>query len=93
MSYSKNRLWGSAAVDPGDDGPFRSVVYLIGHVDANQNPPIKLYNSDTYWVIDGFKVEGVAAREDDRLPLSIGTEDENFGGVWRPLSEPNSVSN
>ena len=85
---SKGWLWGSAAVDPGNNGPFRSVVYLIGHVDGNQNIPVRLYNLDTYWIVDGFKVEGVVAGEDG-LPLSIGTEDENFGGVWRPLPELN----
>jgi hypothetical protein len=89
---SKGQLWGSAAVDPGNDGPFRSVVYLIGHVDGNQKIPVRLYNPDTHWVVDGFKVEGVAAGEDG-LPLSVGTEDENFGGVWRPLPELNSVPN
>jgi len=89
---SKGWLWGSAAVDPDNDGPFRSVVYLIGHVDVNQNIPVLLHNSDTHWIVDGFKVEGVAAGEDG-LPLSIGTEDENFGGVWRPLPRLNSVPN
>jgi len=38
----ENRLWGSAAVDPdNNDGPFRSVVYLIGHVDVNIKVPVK----------------------------------------------------
>lgn len=89
---SKGQLWGSASLDPGDDGPFRSVVYLIGRVDPNQEIPVQKHNPDTYWVVDGFKVEGVAAGE-GRLPLSIGTEDENYGGIWRPMPELNSVLN
>jgi hypothetical protein len=89
---SKNQLWGSASVDPGDNGPFRSVVYLIGHIDANQEIPVQLYNPNTHWIVDGFKVEGVAAGEDG-LPLSIGTEDENYGGIWRPMPELNFAPN
>ncbi len=81
----QNRLWASASVDRGDMGPFRSFVYLLGHVQSDETVPVTLAMEPPQWVVDGFKVEAVSA---ERSRVTIGTEDEDFGGSWRPLMPP-----
>ena len=82
-------LWAVAASDPDDYGPFRSLVWQVGTLDArNAAHPLTLASTrEPRWIIDGFKVEAVSA-PDLRIPgslLSIGSEDEKLGGVWRAL--------
>ena len=79
-----------AAFDPEgtvpnpDIGPFRSAVFKIGTVDAfgvvlDTEPTV-------HAVVDGFKVESVAVRENGNgVELFIGTDDEDYGGTLRPL--------
>lgn len=86
-------LWAVAASDPDDYGPFRSLVWLVGKLDVrNLAHPLTLAPvKEPRWVIDGFKVEAVSA-PDARIPgslLSIGSEDEKLGGVWRALGSTN----
>ncbi|GEM_PF-2387517 len=42
--------------------------------------------------VDGFKVEAIARGAVDQSLLTIGTDDERFGGTWRPLLAPDSAS-
>lgn len=82
-------LWAVAASDPDEYGPFRSLVWQVGTLDArNAAHPLTLASTKApRWIIDGFKVEAVSA-PDPRIPgslLSIGSEDEKLGGVWRAL--------
>ena len=82
-------LWSVAASDPDDYGPFRSLVWKVGQLDGgNPAEPLQLAaQQEARWIIDGFKVEAIAA-PDPRIPgsvLSIGSEDEKLGGVWRAL--------
>lgn len=80
-----DRLWASAALDAGDMGPFRSVIYLIGTVQAEAEFPVERSKEAYPRHIDGFKVEGLSA-SDSGSPMSIGTEDEALGGAWRELA-------
>ena len=89
------RLWTSATSDPGDDGPFRSKVYSPG-IWAYE-PGINGYtfqeeSSLETWMFEGIKVEAIAEPA-SRLPssrFSVGTDDEHYGGIWRPV--PKNVS-
>jgi hypothetical protein len=99
-----------ATEDPGDAGPFRSVVYRVGSithppggagqigVEVDPNPLILA-------VLDGLKVEALSegtlpvgapwpplrpsttntAVTPHRRLYAVATDDELYGGVWRPL--------
>jgi hypothetical protein len=85
---SDNILWASATEDLGDSGPFYSVIFKIGLVNVWSSDPLQL--SLPYSVsrsIDGFKIEALAhpsSAVSDSV-FSVGTEDEVYGGAWRPL--------
>jgi hypothetical protein len=83
------RVWTSATVDESDQGPFRSLIYSPGlfEVDSSKGGTFSARRYHDSWMIDGSKVEGIAAPP-ERIPssvLAIGTDDEKYGGVWRPL--------
>lgn len=85
-------IWAVATEDAGDEGPFKSVVYKAAMVsDKGNHLPVRAINSKkAYWTIDGFKVESLAGPS-SVVPgsfMSIGTEDETYMGVWRPLFYP-----
>lgn len=81
-------LWSVASEDAGDDGPFRSGIWAVGRVVPDSDMLIALFTDPPIgWWLDGLKVEALAAPP-EHLPFAeaaIGTEDENLGGVWRPL--------
>lgn len=83
-------LYGASSFDPGNDGgPFRSVVWQIGRItaDADGQPRLELSPARRLATLDGLKVESLAVREStqDGTQLFIGTDDENYGGILRPL--------
>lgn len=84
-------LWAAATPDAGDNGPFRSVVYRLGEITAGAAEPVALVpDPSAAWILDGLKVEALAAPTalvPDSV-LSFGSEDESYGGVWRPLYPP-----
>ncbi|MDH2390202.1 hypothetical protein QCN29_15665 [Streptomyces sp. HNM0663] len=91
---AKGNLYISSAYDPGDLGPFDSAVYRAatirpgGPLGARLHPvrpAQKLARSS------GLKVEGVGL-VDGALPIFIGDDDEDYGGLLRQLrvSEPSS---
>jgi hypothetical protein len=81
-------LWAVATADAGDLGPFRSIIYRLGTVTSGPDPGVALKKAPAAtWVLDGLKVEALAGPA-AILPgsaLSLGTEDEDLGGVWRGL--------
>lgn len=84
-------FWGVysvAASDPGDLGPFRSAVVRIGRIGGDR---FEVSNPELYWRLDGLKVEALAPtpRSLEGSTLCIGTDDEAYGGIWRPL--PNEL--
>ncbi len=81
-------LWAAAAEDPGDLGPFYSVIYQVGVFRADPENPIQINQTIDVWKeVPGFKIEAlsgpIAAVEGSTL--SFGTEDELYGGVLRFL--------
>jgi hypothetical protein len=82
-------LYAVTAYDSGDDnGPFRSVISRIGHLEPMAEGGLQFVPSGTFgdiaW-LDGFKVEGVAVVEagSDSLLVYAGTDDENYGATLR----------
>lgn len=83
---SQGLLWVSGADDMGDNGPFRSYIHVVGKVDPRQEWPIMNYTPYQYtWEIDGLKVEAIAAPRFPGSVLTYATDDEGYGGVFRPL--------
>ena len=75
-----------ATQDLGDNGPFRSIVYLAGRIEPDASEPVQvLPETNASWVLDGLKVEALGPSAVERSLLSIATDDENYEGVWRPL--------
>jgi hypothetical protein len=78
-------LYTVAAFDPdSDDGPYRSAILSIGRVSGGGvvlDPAPSVVGT-----LDGLKVESVTLRETDGTrELFFGTDDENYGGILRPL--------
>jgi len=86
-------VWSVATIDTGDLGPFRSVVYRAGALlPADNSKDITFARQSRPTIhadLQGLKVESLAlpARSAPRSVFSIGTDDEAYGGVWRPLFE------
>ena len=82
---SAGNIYTVAAFDADDDrGPFQSAVLKIGKV---KDAKVQLDAEPTLLAsLDGLKVESVALREiGNGVELFIGTDDEFYGGVLRPL--------
>ncbi len=74
------------SADP-DNGPFRSIVYRIGRIGGG-GPELQA-KPEVLAVLDGLKVESLAVRETDGdRQVFVGTDDENYGGILRPLPAP-----
>ncbi len=86
---SQGVIWAGACEDQGDMGPFYSVVYKLGMANYSDkdNPVVLFKNFNTFKEVNGFKVEALSGPcEGIQSTHSIGTEDEIYGGVWRPLN-------
>lgn len=93
QGYDTQIVWSVSTIDSGDTGPFRSVVYRAGSLVLNKEKKkvkyMPLSDPIVSWHIDGLKVEALAAPAGSvsQSGFSIGTDDEDFGGIWRPLFE------
>ncbi len=90
---AQGNLYSASTYDSGnDDGPFRSVVWRIGRIGrgADGQPQVDLSAPTRLATLDGLKVESLAVRESRQhgTQLFIGTDDENYGGILRPLPVP-----
>ncbi|MBD0330347.1 MAG: hypothetical protein ICV64_09635 [Thermoleophilia bacterium] len=90
---SRGRLYVGTAFDRdvGDNGPYRSSVWRIGRVRTTLGIPHVVLDPEPTLLgtLDGLKVESVAVREQGgRFDVYVGTDDENWGGVLRPLPPP-----
>jgi hypothetical protein len=81
---AKNQLWVSATIAAGTTGPYRSVIYFAGEVVSDPYFPGHNYGSMT-WSVDGLKVEAISKACLPNSVLSVASDDDAFGGVWRPL--------
>jgi len=90
---AKGRILAVATADPGDSGAFRSVIYEAGTIDSDSNDPITITATQAnppkpFWILDGIKIEALAAPAIEGSMLSVASDDEDYGGVWRPLALP-----
>ena len=80
-----------ATRDAGDSGPFHSVLYRAGRFMVDPKKKTVQFERDAKPHIlsglSGLKVEGIAgpAKNAPDSKYSIATDDEHFGGIWRPL--------
>jgi hypothetical protein len=83
------RIYVASGVDPGNDnGPFRSVIWRIGRIEADGSgkPGVILdERPQRLATLDSLKVEGLVLRQeaDGDPDIFIGTDDENYGGILR----------
>ena len=86
---AQGMVYAASASDPGDDGPFHSIIWQIGrlHADDHGQPTLSLESRPRRLAtVDGLKVEGLAVRRIAGRPqIVIGSDDEDYGGVVRPL--------
>lgn len=80
-----------ATRDADNNGPFHSVLYRAGRFVVD--PKKKTVQFGRYvkpgilYELSGLKVEAIAgpSKNAPESKYSIATDDENFGGIWRPL--------
>jgi hypothetical protein len=81
-------IWASACEDPGDTGPFLSVIFRLGRVTDDPDGPVRKISRPVVWrALSGLKVEALSSSP-RAMPLglmSIGTDDEHYGGIWRAI--------
>ena len=82
-------VWASAASDPDNDGPFKSMVYAVGWLRADRERGLTLKPAP--WMpqlsFDANKVEAVEFDPGTGL-LFLGTDDEDYGGSIQALPWP-----
>ena len=82
-------LWASASEDQGDAGPFYSVIYPLGKINP-MNPDLPVTVIDFLAVgreVYGLKIEALSGpKKGIQCTHTFGTEDEMYGGVFRPLN-------
>jgi hypothetical protein len=82
-------IWAAASEDRGDTGPFYSVIYKMGKINQfNPKNPVTIFNDLTIGrEIYGFKIEALSGpKRGINCTHTFGTEDEIYGGVWRPIN-------
>jgi hypothetical protein len=77
-------LWASGCVDNGDTGPFESLVYRVGSLQADSPNPVTL-TLDHPHRIPGQKIEALDANPGHESHLLAGTDNESFGGSLQSL--------
>lgn len=78
-----DQLWGAGCMDNGNEGPFESLIYRVGHLNANAANPVTV-TVDQPVRVRGQKVEAMDARAEDGRFL-LGTDDESYGGTLQFL--------
>jgi len=84
----EGEIWVSAAEDNGDNGAFNSVIYSPGRISSNFSFPVLANQHSGVWrTIGSLKIEALsgAAESVAGSRMSIGSDDENYGGIWRPV--------
>lgn len=82
----RGQLWVSACVDPGDEGPFRSLIYQAGHIVAAMRVPfVRPREASPVWWIEGVKVEALGPAPRPGYGHAYATDDEDLEGVWRAV--------
>jgi hypothetical protein len=86
-------LWTASAYDPDTDyGPFTSCVWPVASVDPQAEEAVtRMLDWDRTWLLEGLKIEALSAPCTEGAYFSIATDDEGYGGIWRPLGEPTDI--
>jgi hypothetical protein len=79
---NKGNLWGAAAVDTGDDGPYSSSLYQVGTVTPDGASPFALKTGQSY-KLDHIKAEALAMQGNGKF--WIGADNEANGGRFESL--------
>lgn len=86
---NKWRVWAVAAIDAGNHGPFRSLIYDAGKLVWGKSLRLHFKREPVkaLWSLEGLKVEALADPPSvaSESVVSVGTDDELYGGIWRPL--------
>jgi len=85
MVDDMGKLWISSTDDPGDNGPFRSIIYEAGAVNLDGPLVTLLPVPEERWRLDGLKVEAIGPPMVGNSGITVGTDDEVYGGILRPL--------
>ncbi len=76
-------------MDRGDFGPFRSVIHEAGILrwDGKESLRFTPQLPTPLYILEGTKVEAMAPCPESIPPtkICIGSDDERYGGLWRPL--------
>ena len=81
-------IWLSAAEDNGDNGPFTSVIYSPGRISGNFSLPVIAGRHPEVWrTVASVKIEALSGPAESVAGsrMSIGSDDENYGSIWRPV--------
>lgn len=80
---SQQRIWASATFDPGDRGPFRSVIRPVAQLTSDQTSRgwrlTPIIAGAVEIISNGVKIEALTLATDGSLVF--GTDDEAFGGT------------
>ena len=84
----EGKIWLSAAEDNGDNGPFTSVIYSPGRISGNFSQPVIADRHPEVWrTVGSVKIEALSGPAESVAGsrMSIGSDDENYGSIWRPV--------
>ncbi len=84
----EGKIWLSAAEDNGDNGPFTSVIYSPGRISGNFSLPVIADRHPEVWrTVGSVKIEALSGPAESVAGsrMSIGSDDENYGSIWRPV--------
>lgn len=79
------RMWIASSYEGGDGdfGPFASVVYMAGYASPGHILPVDWNPDPVFQVkIGGLKIEALGPPLSPDCLLSVGTDDEGFGGQF-----------
>lgn len=76
------QLWATAATDNGDDGPFSSVAYQLGHLTPGQNQPFQSKLGQSF-ALNDIKAEAISIQPNGTL--FVGSDNESAGGRFERL--------
>ncbi|MFP5287142.1 MAG: hypothetical protein ACLGI9_15485 [Thermoanaerobaculia bacterium] len=89
----EGHLFAVSTIDPGDRGPFQSVLWEIGEVEESEGTVAVTLLPEPRRIADvpDSKVEALTFCQggDGSRRLFLGTDDEEFGGSIRPLPDVN----
>lgn len=87
----QGELWAAGCVDNGNYGPFESLIYRVGRLDANGSHPVTL-TEDLPVRVRGDKIEALDSNDGNSRRLLLGSDNEYYGGSLQTLLSSNGSS-